>query len=272
MAKHKPPAYFYRAFFKPNSLDVFEGFETGLDLRGCGLGYTQAWHKGASDISPFAVYNEFIAAEIGHFLRLPIPPFAVTYTSADETEQPLFSSLDFNFSRASLPPVIPEICCDKLAALSAGVVAFDILIANGDRHDANLVTDKPLDPKRMHLWDHEQSLLGGFDLVGIDRLNQLQNRLGITGGKNTGGTAHALLPHLSTCQHLFHWAGRIAEIPLFFVEEICAEAAHYGLDKQLADALALFLRDRTARISQLINANRPAFPKIADWPAQAELP
>jgi hypothetical protein len=63
----------YRAVFYPDQLGIAA---PGPDGRG--LGYTQAWHRTNWSASPYCIVNEMIAAEIGYFLRLPIPPFAVT--------------------------------------------------------------------------------------------------------------------------------------------------------------------------------------------------
>lgn len=37
----------------------------------------QAFGKSASDVSPYLIANEWIAASIAQFLQLPIPPFSI---------------------------------------------------------------------------------------------------------------------------------------------------------------------------------------------------
>jgi hypothetical protein len=269
MPTRPPLTYFFRALFRPKALDVFGNFSLDLEEDGRALGYAQAWHKGAWEFSPYAVYNEYVCGEIGHFLRLPIPPFAITYRDSDSGHEPIFSSLDFNFTRANLPAVIPDLCVEALPPLSAGVVAFDILIANDDRHDKNLVVDNVLRPRAMHIFDHERALLGGGGKdIGIDRLHLLRDRLGITGGPVTGGNSHCLRPFIASYRHLKRWLDRIGELPEWFINAVCAEARHYGLDKALADEAAFFLHHRSRTITQIVNRNREAFPSISDWPAE----
>lgn len=70
--------YFYRAFWKPDQLELLGTLDAGLSADGRGLGYAQAWHRGKSERSPYAVPNEYICGELGRFLRLPVPPFAIT--------------------------------------------------------------------------------------------------------------------------------------------------------------------------------------------------
>ncbi|MGH7136016.1 MAG: hypothetical protein ACREHD_09765, partial [Pirellulales bacterium] len=72
-------------------------------------------------------------------------------------EAPLFSSLDFNFNREKLPPVVPDICVQRLLRDCTGVLLFDIWIANEDRHDANLLVDKVGAPGEMMVFDHDQA-------------------------------------------------------------------------------------------------------------------
>lgn len=194
--------YFFKACFRPNSLDAFEGFDVGIDGQGKGRGYATAWHKAEWSQSPYSVFNELICGELGRFIRLPVPPFAVTYHEADGSK-PLFSSLDFNNTRDTLPPIIPESCVERVLPLCAGILVFDIFIANRDRHDENLLADNADRPKAMHVFDHDQALLGGspaYPFSGIERLEKTVDRLGITGSSITGGHPHVFLPLITTCK------------------------------------------------------------------------
>jgi hypothetical protein len=270
MATPKPIKFFYRALFKPDSLDVFEGFDRDFDWKGKALGYTQAWHRRSWAESPYAVYNEFICAELGRAIRLPVPPFAITYSQeVGKRKIPLFSSLDFNFQRSKLPPVIPDICVAHLPQLCAGVLAFDIFVANQDRHDENLLVDRGSKPREMHVYDHDQALLGGHSHAqrGSERLSLLRDRLGITGGPVTGGNKHVFLPHIKTCEYLYAWAEQIREIPTWFIKSVCLEAKRHGLDNKLANETNDFLQHRRDKIVGIIDANRGSF-SIDDWPAQ----
>lgn len=273
MTKPKSPKYFFRALFRPDSLDVFEGFSRDFTWKGKALGYTQAWHRRPWSESPFAVYNEFICGELGRMLCLPIPPFAITYMQTGARRKvPLFSSLDFNYQQSKLPAVIPDLCVTHLPDLCAGVLAFDILIANQDRHDENLLVDRVAAPREMHVFDHDQALLGGHQGAssGHDRLTALKDRLGITGSQITGGNPHVFLPYIKSCEGLYAWAKKIREIPTWFIEHACLEAKRHGLNNKLAKHTSEFLDYRRETIFGLIDANRNAF-AIDDWPKQRAL-
>lgn len=264
MARTRALKYFYRALFKPDSLDAFEGFSQGIE-DGKGLGYAQAWHKANTEWSPYVIYNEFICGELGRAIRLPIPPFAITHHGGGRTREALFSSLDFNFSRANLPRIIPDICAKAMLSLCTGVLVFDILIANEDRHDENLLVDNVARPREMYIYDHEQSLLGGCNEQGIPRLQKLRDRLGITGSTVTGGNQHVFLPVITTCKYIARWAKRIRDIPDWFIVDICSEARSLGLERNASDACADFITHRKASLSNLIDSHRSSF-AIDDWP------
>jgi hypothetical protein len=182
-------------------------------------------------------------------------------------KEPLFSSLDFNYQRASLPDIIPEFCVVALPELCAGVLAFDILIANEDRHDRNLLVDRVTSPRHMYVYDHDQALLGGLKRVGDERLSALQDRLGITGGAVTGGNEHVFLPHIKNCEHLYEWAKRIQTLPDWFINAVCLESRQYGLNNKLAKQTAEFLLHRRDSIFVIIDDNRASF-AIQDWPKE----
>jgi hypothetical protein len=97
--------------------------------------------------SPYFVPNEYFCGELGRFLRLPIPPCALLSAPDHEVTQ-WFASLDFNYMGNSLPPVLPEKVVEFLPDLSTGVIVFDVLVANGDRHPANLAVDAVYRPTR----------------------------------------------------------------------------------------------------------------------------
>lgn len=257
--------YFYRACFKPNHLDVFKEFHSEINNRGMALGYAQVWHKAnVKDESPYSVPNEFICGEIGRFLRLPIPPFAITH--ANDGHLTLFSSLDFNFSRAKLPPIDPESCVEKLAPLCTGVLLFDILIANEDRHDENILVDNVAKPKQMHVYDQNQALFGGTLTVGRKRFKKLRDRLGITGSSVTGGNPHVFLDVLNTTEFFGEWFNRIHAIPEWFVKDVCNFAnVELALTKEEADDAADFIIHRRSTIEDIVFRNRSEFTAISDW-------
>ena len=134
----------------------------------------------------------------------------------------MFGSLDFNFDRDQLPPILPEPCWQHLPFECTGVLFFDILIANADRHDENLLVDNGLKPKRMIVFDHDQSLFGGGgSLRGQERLDAIMTRLGVSGGPVTSGNRHCLLDGANTREYFGEWLKRIGSLPDWFIEDVC---------------------------------------------------
>lgn len=269
MAESQALKYYYRAYFRPDGLDVFKGFDRALDGNGRGQGYAVAWHRANWEFSPFAIWNELICGELGRFLRLPIPPFAMTRSTLQDKAR-LFSSLDFASTRARLPRIIPEFCVQRLEPLCAGVLVFDILIANEDRHDENLVVDQVMQPREMHVFDHDQALLGGCRLKGLERLTELRDRLGITGSTVTGGNRHVFIDLITRYASFGEWCDRLRAIPDWFIDSVCTEARAHGLDPQLSQEVAYFLKYRRDRIHDIVESHRDSF-AIGDWPKQKRL-
>lgn len=259
--------HLHRAVFYPDR----HGIADANPADGRGRGYTEAWHRREWEYSPFCRVNEFVAAEIGRALRLPIPAYAM---SRADTGREYFSSLDFNFDRDQLPPVEPDCCWKHLPFLSTGVVMFDVLIANCDRHDENLVVDHVIRPTAMQVFDHDQALLGGGDpsLRGTERLEKLVNSLGISGGTITGGNRHCLLDHIDSNEHFEAWIRRITSLQDWFIDDVCREVQQYGATKAEALAIAGFLKGRRNDFEGLIKRNRDDFRGMTEWTRPNELP
>ncbi len=124
-------------------------------------GELPARHKWTNDDRPYCVANEFICAELAHQIGLPIPPFAITQSNQFPAV-PIFSTVDINFDGRDFSPVEPEYCVKHLEDLCAGVLVFDVFIANSDRHDENIVVNDDLTPTELYLYDHDVALLGYF--------------------------------------------------------------------------------------------------------------
>lgn len=260
--------YLYRAVFTKDPKDP-TGF-VGPDSEGKGFGHTLAIHKTKWSGSPYCVPNEFIVAEIGHFLRLPIPPSGITYGDGGLV---LFSGLDFNFDKLQLPHIVPDLCWAALPELCTGVVLFDIFIVNSDRHDENLAVDNVARPTAMRVFDHDQALLGGGDptIAGVERLNKLTNRLGVTAGPVSRGNPHCLLDEVDTDKHFEGWIRRIEAIPEWFLSEVCSEARACGLSKTEATAVSDFLVSRRNGFREILNSNKTLFTGIVNWTNRGQL-
>ncbi len=197
-------------------------------------------------------------------LGLPVPAFGM---SVSEDGTGFFSSLDFNFDRDELPPVEPDCCWKYLPFLTTGIVLFDVLIANSDRHDNNLAADRVTKPTAIQVFDHDQALLGGGDpsLKGVARLDKMVDRLGITSGNVSRGNRHCLLDAIESAEHIREWTYRIGAIPDWFIKEVCQEACRYGVTRKEGKQIQSFLSQRRNSFATLIEKHRAEFRGIKQW-------
>jgi len=191
--------------------------------------------------APYCIPNELICGELGRFLRLPVPPMGIV---SQPNSGPLFASLDFNLTGNSLPPVNVVRCVQELPRLSAGLVLFDIWVANCDRHPKNFSVDFLASPAQMNVFDHSHALFGYASGGGERRLAELLDRLGISwttsNPVDSGRHRHCLLDVLDSDSELGFWINRIRCMPDFYVEEICHDAQPFGLTIQETDAAIYF--------------------------------
>jgi len=145
------------------------GQQVSIGVAGSHFVTLDAVAKQNSNNAPYCVPNEMICAELGQFLRLPIPPVGIVRES-DPKALPWFASLNFNLTGNALPPVDPTTCVASLPDLSTGLLIFDILITNSDRHAGNLAVDVLANPPKMTVFDHSHALFGYHAGLGQQRL------------------------------------------------------------------------------------------------------
>lgn len=216
--------------------------------------------------APYCLVNEYICAELGRAIRLPIPPYAVIKGSAPD--QLMFASLDFNSTGGtSLPPVDRARCVAELPFLSAGLLLFDIWITNSDRHRRNFAVDFLQTPPEMAVFDHSHALLGRIPSKGEERLTMMRDRLGVTGAPApaTGGNRHALLDVISSDDDFDEWGVRIRGIPDYVIEDVCRGAVELGLSETERAATVAFLQHRRDTLQTLVRNNKPEFKAITTW-------
>lgn len=223
----------------------------------------QAVAKANGPRVPYCIPNELISLEIGRFLGLPIPPGGIVRSRT--TADPLFASLDFNLAGDSLPPIDPAECVAQLPELSAGILLFDALIGNCDRHTGNLAMDTSAAPPRLNLFDHSHALFGAIPEQGSERLAQIRDRLGLTPGEWTGVTRHCLLPEIQSDDHFGTWLDRIGRLPDFLIENACRSAVDLGITADQAESAVDFLRHRRDHLRQIIDNSRSDFLRIDQW-------
>jgi hypothetical protein len=252
MAKRKGK-FFNQAQFRQDDTGAF--IMPGSDGRV--LGSADAWHRRNYESSPYCIPNELICAKIGTFLGLPIPSHAITWFD----NEPFFSSLNFNPGDAKPPHIEPSICAEKFPWDCTGILFFDILVANNDRHDENLAVDNVANPRQLIVYDHDQALFGS---IGPARLENMRDRLGVTGSPQTGGNACCLLGAMGTVKYFNEWWGRVFDIPVWFIEDACKAAIDLGINRSEATQARDFLayrkgplaRDNTSTRSRLSPVRR----------------
>jgi len=217
---------------------------------------TESCAKANSDVSPYLIPNEWIAGRIAQFLCLPVPPFALVKTSGGRG---MFASLKFTAADAPPPDTNPTVLCRDMAIQATGILIFDVLIANCDRHRGNLSVDDPDKPTRIRIFDHDRALLGFFPGEGIQRLKEMQTRLGISAGSVSGGNRHILLDAITTTEHFWEWIGRIKRLPDWYIDDACRYCIGAGVTKRESTETAQFLKDRRDTIDDILIRNSAEF-------------
>lgn len=212
--------------------------------------------------APYCIPNEMICSDIGRFLRLPVPPSGIV---TSPVRAPMFASLNFNLLGVALPPVDPPTCARLLPDLSTGLLLFDVLTGNSDRHAGNLSLDVTTAPPTMNVFDHSHALLGNRAGAGEARLANMADRLAVTGGPLTRGNRHFLLDVIKTDAYFPNWIARIKKLPDFIIEGVCADATPFGITAAESTAVQRFLKRRRDKISDLITDNRAEFRAITTW-------
>jgi len=253
-------AHFYRIAkkVKPTGVGVTDSYYVELS----------AVAKNNGPNAPYCIPNEFIAGEIGRFLGLPIPPMglmAVTGTSGPPDIW--FASLDFNFTGVNLPPADRDACVKQLPSLSTGLIIFDTLLINCDRHRGNLSLDTSVTPHRLSVFDHSHALFGFTDGQGEQRLTDLRDKLGISGGVFTHGNRHCLLDKLDTFSHFQYWVDRIKCLPDFFIDDIFDRVENLGITATEITVGKDFIKHRRSNIVQILDAHQAEFKGITQWGA-----
>jgi hypothetical protein len=236
------------------------GQSVGIGVSGTRHLHLAGYGKRAEAQQPYLLVNELIAAEMGHFLRIPVPPACIV---ADSDGRHYFASLSFALTGAALPPIIPDNFYGTFPSGSADLLVFDIFIANYDRHPGNLAAEYG-NPARFNVFDHSHCLLNGSAPTGGEvRLQAAQNALVIDG--RGFGSRHCLIDKITDDGLFLPILQRLESIPSWFVESVVEGASGYGLTPAETTALTTFLLNRRNSVRELIRANHNAFPSIAQW-------
>lgn len=221
--------------------------------------------------APYLVANEWAAYRIAEHIGLPVPKAGVCKKSG----VPHFVSLHFSSANAPLPPP-----CDARIVLAdhydmaCGIIAFDILIANPDRHRKNIAMLASSHGQQRHrglvIFDHGHALLG----IGATtaRLTDMFDRMGIAvsritadpGQPVTNGNPHCIGVQLTDAAGLEPWFSRIKSIHDWFWVDLEAELRFHGmLSTEDSRTLVEWLRVRAATIDELFTRHQREFPRLS---------
>jgi hypothetical protein len=238
----------------------------GGGIAGSKLLNISAVAKTNSIASKYCIANELICSRIGQFLCLPLPPSGIVVdASVSKNPEYYFAALNFNLTGSGLPPVDPAKCVSILPKESTGLILFDILIANGDRHGKNFSVNFFGPPPKMNIFDHTHALLGYANAQGLNRLEDLKYSIGITEINPTYGTRHCLLDFLHTDEYIEEWISRIEKLPDFLIADVCDEATQYGIDLVEAESVKNFLAYRRDAIRTIVSNHSLEFKNIKHW-------
>jgi hypothetical protein len=162
--------------------------------------------------------------------------------------------MNFNLAGQDLPPANAKKITDNHPGLSWGIILFDTLISNFDRHSENIFYDSS--SQRVQIFDHSHAFIVGAD---VDSAKVDFERRSSSAG--IGG--HCLAETISSINGLKQWALRFSLIPDFYIIEVVNSAKTVGLSGDLADYATNFLLDRRTKLLHLITANRAQFPNLA---------
>jgi hypothetical protein len=242
------------------------GRQLGIGAAGSRYALLSAVVKSNGPNAPYCLPNELICCKLGRFLGLPVPPVGMV---AQPGGSPVFASLDFNITGNALPPVDVARCVHLLPWLSAGLLLFDIWVANLDRHPANFSVDFLSSPPAMNVFDHSHALLGYNSGAAVARLTALRDRLGVswkTGDPIASGRhRHCLLDAVKTDDHFAAWHDRIKATPDFYIKDKCEAAISCGASREEADAAIGFLLHRRDTLLSIVGNNRTEFTAINTW-------
>jgi len=203
---------------------------------------------------PYLIANEWIAAEIAWFLRLPVAPHSLMQKKDSRTR--MFVGL--NFEADTVPTdADPAILWEVHPWLCSGIIVFDVLVANPDRHTGNIKVDRQAKPRRVDIFDHEQSLLSFMRSRGARRLSSFWDEF--------GAENHCLVDVADSAKDFGHWVDRVREIPRWFINDVCKEVRGVGVSKRDCERVRAFVEHRSECLEAIIMKHQGMFRNVRNW-------
>jgi hypothetical protein len=259
--------YRFRASFRPDQYGWRKYASEGK-----GFGEVGALHKGPVSTVPLRFFNELVAGDIAQIVRLPVPPFAMSWFTHNEDGKThsdgVFSSVDFNYQREEPPKADFDVCAQCLPELCAGILAFDIVVANPDRTRENIWCDNEGSPSALLIFDHDQSLFGG-EHDGLERMLAIRDDVGLRYYNQSSNDYHPFLEKVSKRDYLEQWFNRFYSIPKWFIENSCDYAGGVaGVNQADRKKAADFVWHCCRNLEQIVLANKKLFSGITGWGAE----
>jgi len=203
--------------------------------------------KKATLQSPYIVSNEILCNQLARTLLLPCPPGGLLSHNGEN----YFATLNFNVGGLSLPPANPAMIVRNKPELSWGIILFDILAMNADRHTGNISHDRSTN--NIQIFDHSHAFIGTEGNVS----SILARRVDLI---SIGG--HCLAREIDRANGFQMWCGRIKALPDFFLEGIVDAACGLGIPGSHKGECLDALRKRRDKIEDLVKQNLGCFPKL----------
>jgi hypothetical protein len=208
--------------------------------------------KKANAAEPNIVINELLCNLLARGLFLPCPPGALMENASED----YFCSLNFNLAGQSLPPSPIPLVVTNCGVLCWGVLLFDVLVMNPDRHNRNLSYDRTYN--RIQIFDHSRAFLplkATIESAMIDNTGKL------------GFSGHCLKNEISNMDGFDFWVARIKSLPDYFIEETVREICEIGYPSDKRSITIDFIKSRRNSIDSIIKNNIAEFPKLPQPPA-----
>jgi hypothetical protein len=207
----------------------------------------------------FIVAQEYICAELARHIRLPLPPHFIARDR--RSGKLLFCSMNLTIGGGSPPRLDqPALAVAEEPDLCTGLLLFDILVMNTDRHDENVSFQTARPPQRLGIFDHSHTLF-----FYPDWSKRFQGKLAIGGTDAPQSNRHVLLDYLNTSDYISKWLGRIKGVQNEYLQEILGNARELGLHDFVARQALEFLKHRRDTLQQIVDAHKHEFTSISDW-------
>ena len=236
----------------------------------------EGFGKADSEALPFLVFNEFVAGRIAAAVGVPVPPGAPAIL--DPGHEKIWISLSFSKPGAGPPPpTTGKAVFSASERMACKILAFDVLIGNGDRHEGNVSVAS----KRIDLWDHDRAILshGRPNLLSspdaMAYLDCYQSDFIVDGITDRLSQPHLLLDSVSDDGELLD---ATKEIQRRCTNEVLAEAVDdacrlelSGVSPAIAERVGEFLRFRRDNLQKLFVDHREALTSCFGWSLLWEL-